>query len=223
MSAKPVVVFGTGDMSSVAAHYLRHDGGWAVVAFVVDRSYLVCDELDGLPVVAFETLAEHFAPAEHAFIAPLGWTAMNALRARKLEQAKAMGYSLASFISSHAIVNVGVEIGEAVCIYEGAMIGPFASVGDNVQIRSGVSVSHHVQVGSHTFFGTRAAVGGRVRIGERCVIGMGAVLRSGVRIADRSFIGAGAVVVADTEPEGIYVGNPARRLQKSPFAITGDA
>jgi len=54
--------------------------------------------------------------------------------------------------------------------------------------------------------------GGNVTIGDHCFIGLGAVLRDGITIADRCFLGAGAVVIADTEPDGVYVGNPARRL-----------
>ena len=63
--------------------------------------------------------------------------------------------------------------------------------------------------------------GGNVIIGERCWIGLGAVLRNNITIADRCFIGAGAVVTEDTEPDGVYVGVPARRVpNKTSMGIT---
>jgi Glycosyl transferase family 2 len=44
-----------------------------------------------------------------------------------------------------------------------------------------------------------------------CILGLGAVVRDGIRLAPRCLVGAGAVVFGDTEPDGVYVGNPARR------------
>jgi len=45
------------------------------------------------------------------------------------------------------------------------------------------------------------------------VIGSGAKLVAGVTIGPNVIIGAGAVVTRDLLKEGIYVGNPARRLK----------
>jgi acetyltransferase-like isoleucine patch superfamily enzyme len=54
-------------------------------------------------------------------------------------------------------------------------------------------------------------VGGGARVGERVFLGLGAVLRDGVVLAPRCLVGAGAVVTANTEPDGIYTGVPAKR------------
>ena len=58
-------------------------------------------------------------------------------------------------------------------------------------------------------------------MGEQAFVGVGAVLRDRIRIAPRSFIGAGAVVVNDTEADGAYVGNPARKLVKTALEVSG--
>ena len=62
-----------------------------------------------------------------------------------------------------------------------------------------------------------AAIGGGAQIGSNCVIGLNSTVLTGVRVAPRCFIAAGAVVTADTEPDGIYRGSPARR---SPVPVT---
>jgi len=40
----------------------------------------------------------------------------------------------------------------------------------------------------------------------------------GVSIAPGGVIGAGAVAASDTEPDGLYVGVPARRIKDLPVA-----
>jgi acetyltransferase-like isoleucine patch superfamily enzyme len=100
-------------------------------------------------------------------------------------------------------------------VYEGSIIQPFASIGNNVIIRSAAHISHHCHVADHVFVAAGVTLGGNAHVGEQSFIGVGAVLRDGLRIAERSFIGAGAVVVADTEPDGVYVGNPARKVRKT--------
>ena len=56
-ASRPVVIFGTGDFARIAEVYLRLDSPFEVVAFTVDESYLDATEINGLPVVPFETLA----------------------------------------------------------------------------------------------------------------------------------------------------------------------
>lgn len=64
-------------------------------------------------------------------------------------------------------------------------------------------------------------MGGDCRVDEQAFLGVGAVIRDRIHIGARSFIGAGAVVVHDTEPEGVYVGNPARKTSKTAIEVSG--
>ncbi|MFO0963593.1 MAG: acyltransferase [Phycisphaerales bacterium] len=52
-----------------------------------------------------------------------------------------------------------------------------------------------------------------IQVGNDVWFGIGAVVLDGVRVADGCVVGAGAVVARSTEPMGIYVGNPARRVR----------
>ena len=167
---------------------------------------------DGLPVVAFQKLANDFPPDTHDMLLPLGYTRMNEFRRERCEQAKAMGYTLASHVSGSACVWPDLPVGENVMIYEQAVLQPFVTLGDNVIVRSGANIRHHSQIGSHSFIASGAVTGGNVTIGAHAFIGLGAILRDNISIGRRCFIGVGAVVIADTEPDGVYVGSPARRL-----------
>ncbi|TAN68259.1 MAG: acetyltransferase [Methylobacter sp.] len=220
MVAESVVIFGNGALSSLAWYCLTHDSPWQVKAFTVDRAYLQDPVHEGLPVAPFEDLASLYPPSEVDLLIPLGYTQINGLRRERYLQAKAQGYSFISYISSRASTWPDLQIGENCLIYEHAIIQPFARIGDNVIIRSGAHISHHCEIGSHTFVAAGACFGGNVTVSEQAFVGLGAVLRDGLHLAERSFIGAGAVVVANTEADGVYVGNPARRSGRSSMEVT---
>ena len=55
-----------------------------------------------------------------------------------------------------------------------------------------------------------------IDIGDGCWIGAGAVILPGVSIGTGCVIGAGAVVTRDCDPDGLYVGVPARRIRDLP-------
>ena len=80
--------------------------------------------------------------------------------------------------------------------------------------------SHRCTLSDHAFVAAGATLGGNVKIGEQAFIGVGAVLRDNLAVAERSFIGAGAVVVADTEADGVYAGNPAGKTGRTALEVT---
>jgi sugar O-acyltransferase (sialic acid O-acetyltransferase NeuD family) len=210
-----IVIFGTSEQSSVTWHYMSHSDAFNVVGFTVDSCFRTKDELHGLKVVDFECVQDMFSPLDHQMIIPLGWTSMNRLRAEKVEEAVKKGYTIASYIDNKAIVYENFTAKSNTIIQPGVIIAPFAEIGANCSVRSGSIISHHVHIGDHCFIATGVTVSGNARIGERSVLGVACVIRDGVRVAPGSFIGAGAVVVADTQPNGFYVGVPAR-LQSTP-------
>ena len=190
-------------------------------AFTVDQRFLTKSMHEGLPVIPFEDLLNVYPPSTTKLLIPLGYTGINGLRMARFQQATKSGYELISYISSRASVWPNQSFGKNCLVYEHAIIQPFATIEDNVIIRSGAHISHHCKIGKHSFISAEATFGGNVTVGERCFIGLGAVIRDALKIAERSFIGAGAVVIADTEPDGVYIGNPARRIEKSSLEVTG--
>ena len=52
-----------------------------------------------------------------------------------------------------------------------------------------------------------------VFLGRQVIIGAGAIVFPGVTVAEGCSVGANALVTGSTQPWGIYVGSPARRLK----------
>jgi sugar O-acyltransferase (sialic acid O-acetyltransferase NeuD family) len=216
-----IVVFGCGNFASIVWYMLTHDSTHRVVGFTVDSEYCTAESKHGVPVVPFEELEQYYPPDRVAMFAPLGYRNINGLRADRYHAAKVRGYSFISHVASRAMVWPDLRIGENCMIFDGATINPFAVMGNNCLLLSGSHVSHHVVVGDHCFLAINAVVAGGVKIGERCFLGSNSTIRDKVSLAPRSFIGAGAIVISDTEADGVYVGNPARRIAKSSLEVTG--
>jgi len=218
---KPLVIFGGGDIAALAQFYFTHDSDYRVIAFTVDAEYIKQTEFCGLPVVPFDEVSRAFPPGEHELFVALGYSKLNEIRKKKYFAAKAMGYRMASYLSSKATVWPGFILGENSFIFEDNTIQPFASIGNNVILWSGNHIGHHSRIKDHCFLASHVVVSGGVVIGEQCFIGVNATLRDHVTIGARCVIGAGALILADTEPEGVYIGAatersrvPSSRLRK---------
>lgn len=212
---RPVIIFGNQMSASLAWYCLSHDSSLSVAGFAVDAAYITSTHYEGLPLVPFEQLQQYFPPSDYRFLVPMGFSQLNGVRMARYKQAKAWGYIMASYVSSRASVWPDLVVGDNVLIYEHAIVQPFARVGSNCIIRSGAHVSHHCQIADHVFVSAGVTMASACQIGEQAILGVGSVLRDGVQVAPRSFVGAGAVVVSNTEEDCVYVGNPARKLNKS--------
>lgn len=73
--------------------------------------------------------------------------------------------------------------------------------------------SFAIKKGPFAFFGDIYELAEDIEIGNDVWIGDRVTCLPGVKIATGSVIGAGAIVTRDTEPYGIYVGNPARLVR----------
>lgn len=202
---RKLVIFGAGDIAQLAHYYFSNDSEYQVVAFTVDEAYLKDREFCNLPVVAFEKVADQYPPADHVLFVALSYAKLNEVRKEKFEAGLALGYDLASYISSKATVLNGRSFGRNCFILEDNTIQPFSHIGDNVTLWSGNHIGHHSNIGSHSFISSHVVVSGGVRIGEHCFIGVNATLRDHVVVGRKCIIGAGAVILADTEAEGVYV------------------
>jgi sugar O-acyltransferase (sialic acid O-acetyltransferase NeuD family) len=215
MTEKKLVIFGTGDIAELAHFYFRTDSEYDVVAFTVDEGYIDAPTFCDLPVVPFEKIAAHYGPAGHDIFVALSYSKLNAVRKEKYLAAKALGYRLATYVSSHATVLNEGRIGENCFILEDNTIQPFATIGNNVTLWSGNHVGHHSVTGDHTFIASHVVISGGVEIGEQCFIGVNVTLRDHIKIGDRCVLGAGALLLSDAEAEGLYMG-PATERSKVP-------
>jgi sugar O-acyltransferase (sialic acid O-acetyltransferase NeuD family) len=210
---KTLIIFGTGDIAQLAHFYFSTDSNYEVVAFTVDAAYMTSAEFCGLPVVPFEELLSRYLPDAHEMFIALSYSKLNEVRKEKYLAAKAVGYRLASYISSHATVLNEGRIGDNCFIFEDNTIQPFVTIGNNVTLWSGNHIGHHSTIHDHCFIASHVVISGGVEIGESCFIGVNATLRDHIKVGKRCVIGAGALLLSDADPEGVYFGQATERAK----------
>ena len=51
-------------------------------------------------------------------------------------------------------------------------------------------------------------------ISKNSFIGLNATIKNSISIAEKNIIGSGSNVIKSTEPQSIYVGNPAKKIKE---------
>lgn len=114
----------------------------------------------------------------------------------------------------------GMAVGEDVTIYVpqkttiDLQYPWMIEIGDHVRITQGVVILTH-DYSWYVLKGCSGAVygaSGPVKIGNNVFIGMNAIITRNVTIGNNVIIGAGSVVTKDCLDNGVYAGNPAKRL-----------
>jgi sugar O-acyltransferase (sialic acid O-acetyltransferase NeuD family) len=212
---KDLVIFGTKEMAEVAHFFFTHDSQYKVKAFTVDGQHADQSLFMGLPVIPFEEVHEHFPATSSEMFVAIGYGKINENRKNKYLEAKEKGYKLATYICSKAFYWGTNAIGDNTMILEGVVIQPFVGIGNNVVIWSANHIGHHTQIKDHSFLTSHVVIGGGAEIGEQCFLGINATVRDHIKIGARCVIGAGAIIMADAEPDGLYVAQPTARAAVS--------
>jgi sugar O-acyltransferase (sialic acid O-acetyltransferase NeuD family) len=201
---RPVVIFGTGDFARVAETYLRLDSDFDVVAFTADGEYIDTQQLNGLPVVPFERLADIHPPSAYAMFVGIGFRRVNKARAEVYERCKDRGYELISYVNSRATHWGELAVGDNCFVFEENVIQPNVTLGNDVILWSGNHIGHDSRIGDHCFISSHVVISGNVTIGPYCFVGVNATFRDGVTVAQECVIGAGALIMRNTEEGSVY-------------------
>ena len=110
-----------------------------------------------------------------------------------------IGYK--SFVNIHCFLDGCAEI----------IIGDFVHIGPYVKFLTG---THAINTGVRRMGGNSEDRYLPIEVKCGCWIGMGSIILPGITIAEGCVIGAGSVVTRSTEPNGLYVGNPAKRIKE---------
>lgn len=211
--SRKLIIVGESAFAEVAYEYFTHDSEYEVVAFAVEASFRKRENLFGLPVVAFEEMAELYKPGEHDVYVAVTYGQLNRLRARLLDAARAMGYQPASYISSQAFLWQNVKLGEHCFIMENNVVQPFVTVGENVVMWSGNHIGHHSTIGSNVFISSHVVISGFCTIGDNCFLGVNSTLSNNINVGKDCWTGPNTTLMSDTEEGQLFrssSGEPAK-------------
>src|SRR3977135_474303 len=200
-----LVIFGASGFAEMAHYYFERDSQYSVAAFTVDAAYLKETTFEGLPVIAFEELQASFPPEQVTLFVAMGIQKVNKLRARKAAEAEALGYRLASYLSSKAKVADDLVLKANSFVMEEVFLQPKVTVGRDSILWPRCTVGFRTRIGDHCWLGG-GALGESVTVGDYSFIGLNATIAPSRNIGPSSVIGAGAVVLEDTKEFYIYKG-----------------
>jgi acetyltransferase-like isoleucine patch superfamily enzyme len=128
------------------------------------------------------------------------------------------GKNIAVFPGAFISFSENCVLGSNISIHENCNIGCKGglTVGDNVMISQGVSIltTEHDYKQSSMPMRDAPMILKPVTIGSDVWIGAHSVITAGVSIGDGAVVGAGAVVTNDIPAYNIYVGVPAKMIEK---------
>lgn len=218
---KQLIIVGAGEFALIAYEYFTYDSDYEVVAFSVNKEFIQESSINGKPLVELETLHDNYPSSNFEVFVAIPASDLNRLRTRLFNDMKDKGYTLATYVSSHAFVWRNAIIGENCFIFENNTIQPFVTIEDNVILWSGNHIGHRTVIRANSFITSHAVISGYCDIGSGSFIGVNSTFNDKTSIAENCILGSGSVVTKNLkQAEVIYVGNPAKPFpRKSAFDV----
>ena len=126
---------------------------------------------------------------------------------------KELLYRIRGEHTTEKLIKLGMKVGKNFKRLHGVILDPahcfLITIGDDVTMAPNVHILAH---DASTCYGLGYAKIGRVNIGNNVFIGASTIVLPNVTIGDNVIVGAGAVVSKDLESNGVYAGNPAKKI-----------
>lgn len=202
---KPLLIFGSGEIATLAKFYFENDSGYRVKAFTVDDDFVQESTLEGMPIVPFSEIVMSFPPKDYGMHVAVSYRGLNRLRQEKYEQCRDAGYQLATYVSSKSFLwPRDLTVGDNCLILENQTIQPGVRIGNNVMIWSGNHLGHGTEIRDHVYISSHVCISGHCVIGERTFMGVNATTKDFVTVNSDTFVAMDASVTRDV-PEGSVV------------------
>lgn len=122
--------------------------------------------------------------------------------------------TFATIIHPSAVISKWIEIGEGSIITAGTILTCNIKIGKHAHLNLHTTIGHDCVIGDYFTTAPAANISGNCTFGDCVYIGTNASTRQSVSICNYVTIGMGGVVVKDITEEGVYIGNPLKRLEK---------
>jgi sugar O-acyltransferase (sialic acid O-acetyltransferase NeuD family) len=210
--AKKLILIGGGGHCKSCIDVIEQSGEFEITG-VLDQEHLIGQSILGYPFVGSDSNILEYIKLGYSFLITVGQIKSAEIRKKLYKQLVDGNADIATIISPFAYVSKHAGIGPGTIIMHNATLNAGARIGVNSILNTGCNIEHDVLIGNHVHISTLAAINGSCEIGNEVFIGSNATLSNQVKIFKNVVIGAGAVVIKDIEESGIYVGNPAKKVE----------
>jgi sugar O-acyltransferase (sialic acid O-acetyltransferase NeuD family) len=131
-----------------------------------------------------------------------------------VERLSGLGVPWATVIHPQAIIGANVSIGEGSYVGAGAIITVNVHIGRFATVNLHCQVAHDDVLESFVTLHPDVHLSGNVTVREGAELGAGAIVIPGVEVGAWATLGAGCVAVKSLAGDQVYVGLPARPLER---------
>lgn len=212
LSEKKYCIYGTGGfgrevLACLVDMYAATDYKIEEIAvFMVADEHYVEPSLMGLTVIK----ESEFSPEKYGVVVAVG----DPKTRKKIVSNLPKETQYTSIIHPSAVVSKWVDIGEGCIITAGAVVTCNIRIGRHAHLNLNTTVGHDCEIGDYFTTAPAANISGSCIFGECVYFGTGSSVRQGVEICNNVTIGMGGVVVKNIDEEGVYIGNPLKKLVK---------
>lgn len=204
-----LLIIGASGHGKVVADIAMKMNKWKSISFLDDDENIKYSM--GIEVIGKSTDAYKYIKDYDIFVA----IGNNAIREKIQEKLEAEGANIPTLIHPNAVIGEQVRFGAGTVIMAGVVINCCTEVGKGCIINTGSTIDHDNFIEDYVHLSPGVNTAGTVKIGKGTWIGIGSVVSNNLNITSGCKVGAGSVVVKDITETGIYVGVPARKIDKN--------
>lgn len=130
---------------------------------------------------------------------------------KKLEK---IGANIPVLIHPNAVIGEDVQIGIGTVVMAGVVINCSTKIGKGCIINTGATVDHDNVIEDYVHISPGVNLAGSITIGNKTWLGIGCTVKNNLTITSGCVVGSGAVVIKNISEPGVYVGLPARKINK---------
>lgn len=201
---KKLIIFGDSGFAEIAYLYFSSQNTYEVVSFCVEEEYRSKNTLFGKNVLDFNKINNFFNPKECYFFAAITYHKLNTLRERIIDEARNLGFKIASYISDTAFIGAESVIGDHCFIFENNVIQPFVKIEENSILWSGNHIGHHSIIKKNCFISSHVVISGYCEIGKNSFLGVNSTISNNTIIGEYNWIGPTVNIQKNTDDNSIY-------------------
>ncbi|UQB70360.1 acetyltransferase [Epilithonimonas zeae] len=209
---KKICIIGAGGFGREI--YYSYSNFFSILEIQKNEIFFMDDNLDKLiknqtkfPIMSFD----EFNSQEYHVIIGVG----NPLTRKSIVERLPTDTSYLTLIHENALIMDDENIiGEGGIVTAGSIITTNVMIGKHSQINLNTTIGHDCIIGDYFTTAPGVNISGDCKFGNNVYFGTNATVKNGVEICDNVTIGMGAVVTKNIHQEGVYIGNPLRKLEK---------
>lgn len=211
MKKQKLILIGGGGHCKACIDVIEQTNQYEILG-ILDRQDLVGTAVLGYKIIGTDKDMLTYLKDDCQFFVTIGQIKSASNRNRIFELLIECGAEIATIISPKAYVSKYAKVGVGTVIMHNVIVNASSTIGKNCILNTGCDIEHDTAIGNHTHISTNATINGGCIIGNCVFVGSNATIANQVTLGDNIIIGAGSVVIQDVLNEGIYLGNPAKKL-----------